>query len=107
MHTGALSGSLDVTRKRQPGRKVVEAVNTDGYGHGVKTAAPAAQEVAGFTVSSVEEAPKLREIKKESRFSSYSISAVCGGRLDRFLHPGMLVPAQDEFPGRGLRLAQG
>lgn len=93
VHTGALRHNLAEIRRRAPGYRVMAVIKSNGYGHGLVTAATALDEADAFAVARMEEADTLRRagvakplILLEGLFDPEDLLLAAADRLEVVVH---------------------
>ncbi len=93
VHTGALAHNLAEIRRRAPGYRVMAVIKSNGYGHGLVTAALAFDAADAYAVARMEEARLLRSagvdkplVLLEGLFDPEDLRLAGSGRLEVVVH---------------------
>jgi len=93
VHTGALRHNLAELKRRARGYRVMAVIKSNGYGHGLVTAAAALDAADAFAVARMEEALRLREcgfgkplVLLEGVFDAHDLALAMAERLELVVH---------------------
>ena len=93
VHTGALRHNLTELKRRAPHYRVMAVIKSNGYGHGLVTAATALAAADAFAVARMEEALRLRDagidqplVLLEGVFDSHDLALAMAQRLELVVH---------------------